>query len=63
MLAQFDTGDPSPLFRQTMVGVTGGAVCAAIVGMGLYMTVRATRQLRQLRAAPERSGAAEAAGE
>lgn len=48
MLTQFDDGSTSPFFRQVMIGSTGGAVCAFVVGMGIYMIVRSTRQLRKL---------------
>ena len=29
-----------------MTGATGGGVCVIVVGMGVYMTVHATRQLQ-----------------
>ncbi|HIZ56140.1 MAG TPA: hypothetical protein H9671_08070 [Firmicutes bacterium] len=48
MLAQFDTENTSPYFRQIMTGITGGAVCVMVVGMGVYMVVRSTRQLKKL---------------
>ena len=47
MLTQFDSGDNPPLFRQAMVGFTGGGVCAIVVVMGIYMIVRSTKQLRK----------------
>lgn len=47
MLTQFDSGDNPPLFRQAMVGFTGGSVCAIVVVMGIYMIVRSTKQLRK----------------
>ena len=43
MLAQFGGGED---FRQLMTGATGGGVCVIVVGMGVYMTVHATRQLQ-----------------
>ncbi len=46
MLTQFGGGEQ---FRQVMTGTTGGAVCTIVVGMGLYMIVHATRQLRKLK--------------
>lgn len=49
MLTQFDAGNTSPYFRKIMTGSTGGAVCAMVVGMGVYMIVRSTRQLKKLR--------------
>ena len=47
MLAQFDNG--STAFRQIMLGATGGAVCAIIVGMGSFMIIRSTRKMKRLR--------------
>lgn len=49
MLTQFDTGDTPLYFRQIMTGTTGGAVCVFVIGMGLYMIGRSTKQLKQLR--------------
>ncbi len=46
MLTQFDNGNHPFYFRQAMIGSTGGTVCAAVVGMGLYMSVHAARQLK-----------------
>ena len=46
MLTQFGSED-SPYFRQVMTGATGGAVCAFVIGMGIYMMVHATRQLKK----------------
>ena len=46
MLTQFGSED-SPYFRQAMTGATGGAVCAFVIGMGIYMMIHATRQLKQ----------------
>ena len=45
MLTQFD--DPSSAFRQMMIGVTGGIVCAAVVGMGIGMVVSSTKKLKK----------------
>ncbi len=49
MLTQFDTGDTSPAFRRIMTGSTGGVVCAFVVGMGMYMMIRGTKELRKLK--------------
>ena len=46
MLAQFGEEENTPLFRQVMTGTTGAAVCVFVVGMGIYMIVHATRQLK-----------------
>ncbi len=46
MLTQFKAENDSPYFRELMIGSTGGAVCAIVVGMGIYMIVNSTRQLR-----------------
>lgn len=48
MLTQFDTTNDST-FRQIMTGVTGGIVCMLVLGMAVFMIVRSTRQLKQLR--------------
>lgn len=47
MLTQFDDGS-TPWFRPLMIGISGGVVGVAVVGIGIFMAVRATRQLRQL---------------
>lgn len=47
MLDQFNTGNVSPYFRQIMIGSTGGAICALIVGMGVYMIFHSTRELKK----------------
>ena len=47
MLAQFGSAD-DPLFRKTMTGATGGGVCAIVLGMALFMIVKASRQLKQI---------------
>ena len=48
MLAQFG-GDDDPMFRRVMTGATGGAVCAVVICMAVYMIWRANKNLRQLR--------------
>lgn len=47
MLSQFDDGSTGPYFCQIMIGFSGGAVCAIVVGMGVYMLIQSTRQLRK----------------
>lgn len=47
MLAQFGSED-DPLFRKAMTGATGGGVCAIVLGMALFMIVKASRQLKQI---------------
>ena len=37
----------SPYFRQIMIGSTGAGVCAIVIGMGIFMMIHSTRQLRQ----------------
>lgn len=49
MLAQFDAENASPYFRQTMTGATGGVVCIMVVGMSIYMVIRATKQIKKLK--------------
>lgn len=46
MLAQFGNED-DPLFRKTMTGATGGGVCVLVMGMALFMIVRASKQMKQ----------------
>lgn len=47
MLAQFGSED-DPLFRKTMTGATGGGVCVIVLGMALFMIVKASKQLKQI---------------
>ncbi len=49
MLTQFDSGENPENFRQVMIGTTGAAVCAIVVGMAVYMIAHATRQLRRIK--------------
>ena len=44
MLAQFGGGET---FRQLMTASTGGSVCVIVVGMGIYMTDHASKQLKK----------------
>lgn len=48
MLSQFGSGE-SPMFRRAMTSATGGFVCLVVLGMAVYMIVRATRNLRRLK--------------
>lgn len=47
MLAQFGSDDDM-LFRKTMTGATGGGVCVIVLGMALFMIVKASRQLKRI---------------
>lgn len=47
MLAQFG-GEDDPLFRKAMTGATGGGVCVIVLGMALFMIVKASKQLKQI---------------
>ncbi|MCM1055449.1 MAG: hypothetical protein NC394_08010 [Bacteroides sp.] len=48
MLARFGEND-NPYFRRAMTGATGGAVCTVVVAMAVFMTVKANRQLKNLK--------------
>lgn len=47
MLEQFGNGQ-DPGFRQLMTGLTGGCACLIVLGMGIYMIVRAGRRLNEM---------------
>ncbi len=47
MLTTFDDGSMSLLTRKIFLGATGGAISAFIIGMAIYMIVRATKQLKR----------------
>lgn len=49
MLAQFDTGERSPLFKKVMNATTGGGVCLFVLAMAVFMIVKSTKQLKKLR--------------
>lgn len=53
MLMQFNNRADSEVFRQMMSGATGGCVCAVVLAMAIFMIVKATRQLRELRRAEQ----------
>lgn len=46
MISQFDTTN-DPAYRRIMTAVTGFAVCVFVLGMAVYMIVRANTQLRK----------------
>ncbi len=46
MLAQFGSGQTQ--FRRIMLASSGGAVCAVVLAMAIYMIVRAGKQLKKL---------------
>ncbi len=48
MLARFGAAEDHA-FRQTMTGATGGAVCAIVLAMAVFMIVRSSRQLKKLK--------------
>lgn len=48
MLSQFG-GDDDPMFRKAMTGATGGVVCTIVIGMAVFMIVRANRQLKEMK--------------
>ncbi len=47
MLTAFDDGSMTLLTRRIFLGATGGTICAFIIGMAVYMIVRATKQLKR----------------
>lgn len=48
MLSQFGS-ENSPLFRRAMTSATGGLVCLIVLGTAVYMIIRATYRLKELR--------------
>lgn len=48
MIAQFNDQSTSPFFREAMIAFTGGAVCTVVVGMGIFMVVHSSKQLKKL---------------
>lgn len=48
MLAQFG-GEDDPRVRKAMTGATGGGVCVIVLGMALFMIVKASKQLEQIK--------------
>ncbi len=47
MLTTFGDGSMSLLTRKIFLGATGGAISTFIIGMAIYMIVRATKQLKR----------------
>ncbi len=45
MLAQFGSGQRA--FRRIMLASSGGAVCAVVASMAVYMIAHATKQLKK----------------
>ena len=48
MIDRFDSADDPTLFRETMIGVTGAVICAAVLVMSVVMIVRSTRALKKI---------------
>ena len=46
MLARF--GEDDERFRFIMTGATGGCVCTIVIGMAVFMIVKATRKLKSM---------------
>ena len=51
MLTQFNDG-AKPWFPPLMIGLSGGFIGIAVVCVGIFMAVRATRMLRRLKQQP-----------
>lgn len=49
MLAQFDTGERSPIFKKAMNATTGGGVCLIVLVMAISMIVKSAKQMKGLR--------------
>ncbi len=49
MLMQFNKREDAEAFRRIMTGAVGGAVCAIILAMAVFMIVRSNRQLKTVR--------------
>lgn len=48
MLTAFGEGD-DPVFRQIMTASTGAAVCLFVLGMAIYMIIRSTKEIKQIK--------------
>lgn len=46
MLGQFGQSE-DPLYRKVMIAVSGGVICAFVLGMAVYMIAHAARQLKK----------------
>ena len=49
MLMQFNNKENAEAFRQIMTGTTGGAVCVIVIATAIFMIVKSTKQLKQLK--------------
>lgn len=56
MLMEFNDPVKGEAFRRTMTGATGGAVCACILALAVFMVAKSTRQLHRLQAAKGTEG-------
>lgn len=50
MFAQFGQGTPEQM-KQLMIMATGAGICAIVVGMSLYMIVRSSKEIRNIKKA------------
>ncbi|MGN0292413.1 MAG: hypothetical protein ACI4D3_00245 [Lachnospiraceae bacterium] len=48
MLMQFNSRENPEVFRQIMTGTTGGAVCAIVFVMAVFMIIKSTGQLKKM---------------
>lgn len=48
MLTAFGEGD-DPVFRQIMTACTGTVVCLFVLGMAIYMIIRSTKEIKQIK--------------
>lgn len=46
MISRFDSGE-DPIYRRTMTAATGFCVCVFVLGMAIFMIVRASRKLKE----------------
>ena len=54
MLTTFNDGSMYLLTRRLFLAISGGAISALIITMAIYMIVRSTKQIRQLREKPKK---------
>lgn len=52
MLSQFG-GEDDAVFRQVMLSVSGGVICAFVFGMAVYMIAHASKQIKSAKGASE----------
>lgn len=50
MIARFGDGGEGSGFRRTMTKATGGSICTIVIGMAIFMIIRANRQIKELKA-------------